>query len=254
MRLASWCLVSSGSDNEAPRGSVAKVRLLARTPRRGRGRWYGVAIDVIWPLIMLFSRPVWHGREHVPRTGPVLVAANHLSYVDPITVTAYLLAAGRIPRYLAKASLWRIPVVRRVMADGRHIAVDRQGGTGGYREALRAIQDGECVVLFPEGTFTDDPRGWPMAGQAGVARTALRTGAPVVPVAHWGGQRFLPPGAVLPRLIPRIPIHVVAGPPVDLDDLRGGRLTADVLDTATKRIMAAVTALLAEIRGERPPA
>ncbi len=247
--------MSSHDGNEAPTGRWARVRLLARTPRHGRGRWFGLAIDTLWPVIMLGSRPVWRGQAHIPRTGPVLLAANHLSYVDPVTITAYVLAAGRIPRYLAKADLWRNPLGRRVMTDGGHMAVDRGegGGTGGYREALRAMQNGECIVVFPEGTFTDHPDGWPMAAQVGVARMALRTGTPVVPVAHWGGERFLPPGSRRPRLFSRIPIHIVAGPPVDLDDLRGGRLTAEVLQTATKRIMAAVTAQLADIRRERPP-
>jgi 1-acyl-sn-glycerol-3-phosphate acyltransferase len=241
--------------NEAPASGLAKLRLLAATPRAGRGFWYGVAIDLLWPVIMLFSRPVWRGRRHIPQSGPVLLVTNHLSSIDPITVTAFVLASGRIPRYLAKTELWRARLVRRVMADGRHIAVDRQGGgSGGYRQALRALSDGECVAVFPEGTFTDDPDGWPMTAQPGAARMALRTGAPVVPVAHWGGQRFLPPEAKFPRLLPRATIHISAGPPVDLDDLRGSRLTAEVLDTANKRIMAAVTALLADIRGARPPA
>lgn len=242
------------TDNEGPVGSWAKLRLLARTPRRERGFWYGVAIDLIWPVIMLFTRPVWRGRRHIPRTGPVLLVANHLSYIDPVTVTAFVLANGRVPRYLAKAELWQAPLVRRVMADGRHLPVDREGGgSAGYRQALQALAGGECVVVFPEGTFTDDPDGWPMAAQAGAARMALRTGAAVVPIAHWGGQRFLPPDARFPRLLPRTTIHITAGPPVDLDDLRGGRLTAEVLDTATKRIMSAVTTLLADIRGDQPP-
>lgn len=241
--------------NEAPGSVRTRLGLLWRTPRAGRGRWFGIAIDVLWPPLMVFTRPVWRGREHLPKDGPVLVAANHLSDVDPITLTAFVLAAGRIPRYLAKAGLWRVPVVRRVMADGRHIPVERGQAVGGsgYREALQALKDGECVVVFPEGTFTDDPLGWPMAGKPGVARMALRTGAPVVPVAHWGGQRLFPDGAWLPRLLPRTVIHVAAGPPVELDDLRGGRLTEEALATATKRIMAAITALLAEIREEQPP-
>lgn len=241
--------------NEAPAGSWAKLWLLATTPRTGRGFWYGVAIDLIWLVIMLFTKPAWRGRRHIPRTGPVLLVANHLSYIDPVTVTAFILASGRVPRYLAKAELWRIRLVQRVMTDGRHIPVDRDGGgTAGYRQALQALAGGECVMVFPEGTFTDDPDGWPMAAQAGAARMALRTGTPVVPIAHWGGQRFLPPDARFPRLLPRTTIHITAGPPVDLDDLRGGRLTAEVLDTATKRIMSAVTALLADIRGDQPPA
>lgn len=248
--------MSSGQVNEAPAGGWAKVRLLWRTPREGRGRWFGIAIDIIWPLIMLGSRPVWRGRAHIPRTGAVLLAANHNSYIDPITITAYVLSAGRVPRYLAKAELWRNRVVRWVMTDGGHMAVDRGegGGSGGYRQALQAISDGECIVVFPEGTFTDRPDGWPIEFQVGAARMALRTGTPVVPIAHWGGNEFLPPDSMRPRLFPRRRITIVAGPPVDLDDLRGGRLTPEVLQTATKRIMAAVTAQLADIRGEQPPA
>jgi len=244
----------SRGGNEAPAGGWAKLRMLAATPRTGRGFWFGVAIDLLWPVIMLFTRPVWRGRRHIPRTGPVLLVANHLSHIDPVTVTAFVLASGRVPRYLAKTELWRLRLVRRVMADGRHIPVDREGGgTAGYRQALQALAGEECVVVFPEGTFTDDPDGWPMDAQAGAARMALRTGAPVVPIAHWGGQRFLPPDARFPRLLPRTTIHITAGPPVDLNDLRGGRLTAEILDTATKRIMSAVTALLADIRGDQPP-
>jgi 1-acyl-sn-glycerol-3-phosphate acyltransferase len=191
----------------------------------------------------------------------MLIAANHLSNVDPITLTAYVLASGRIPRYMAKASLWDTRLVRRVMTDGRHIPVYRDEvsrgglrGSAGIRELLRALKDGECVLVFPEGTLTDDPLGWPMAAKTGIARMALRTGTPVIPIAHWGGQRLLPPDAILPRVIPRPTVHIVAGPPVDLDDLRGGRLTDEVLQTATKRIMAAITALLADLRDEQPPA
>src|SRR5262249_53472686 len=235
----------SRGNNEAPSGSWAKLRLLAATPRTGRGVWYGVAIDLLWPVIMLFTRPAWRGRRPIPRTGPVLLVANHLSYIDPITVTAFVLASGRVPRYLAKAELWQTPLARRVMASGRHIPVDREGGgTAGYRQALQALAGGECVVGVPAGTLTDDPDGRPLAAPAGAARRALRTGPPVVPIAHWGGQRFLPPNARFPRLLPRTTIHITAGPPVDLEDLRGGRLTAEVLDTATKRIMSAVTTLL----------
>ncbi|HEY0637672.1 MAG TPA: lysophospholipid acyltransferase family protein [Pseudonocardiaceae bacterium] len=246
----------TGRDNEAPRGALARVLLLRRTPRTGRGRWFGIAIDLIWPLIMVCTRPVWRGRAHVPPEGAVLIAANHLSYVDPVTLTAYLLSAGRVPRYLAKAELWRNRLVGKVMSDGGHVPVERSPGRGttSYREALRLLTTGECVVVFPEGTFTDDPDGWPMAGQAGVARMALRTGAPVVPMAHWGGESFLPPGSTLPRLFPRRTVTIVTGPPVDLDDLRGGRITPEVLATATKRIMAAITVLLAEIRQQEPPA
>jgi 1-acyl-sn-glycerol-3-phosphate acyltransferase len=229
---------------------------LARTPRRGRGFWYGLAIDVLWPWLMVFTRQIWLGGENVPRSGGVLVASNHVSFLDPISGTGYVLAHGRIPRYLAKAELWKLPLVKSVLAGGGHIPVRRDTAAplGVYSRALEALRAGAAVVVYPEGTFTDDPDGWPMRGRTGVARMALATGVPVVPVVHWGGQRVLVRGKAVPRLLPRHTVYVVAGKPVDLSDFLDQEPTPAVLRAATARIMAAITELVAEVRGETPPA
>lgn len=191
----------------------------------------------------------------------MLVASNHLSFADPPLVTGFCLAAGRLPRFFAKAGLWRVPVVRSVLVSGKHIPVHR-GKTSvldAYRDGVAAARAGECVAVFIEGTFTERTDGWPMRGKTGLARMALATGVPVVPVVCWGTQRLLPPGAWLPRVIPRPTVHVAAGPAVDLSDLfdppgrSGGRPTATQLREATDRIMAAVVALLAQVRGQDPP-
>jgi 1-acyl-sn-glycerol-3-phosphate acyltransferase len=116
------------------------------------------------------------------------------------------------------------------------------------------VQDGECVVVYPEGTITREPDLWPMTGRTGAARIALASGAPVIPIAQWGPNHILAPYAKRPRLLPRKTIHVTAGPPVDLDDLRSQPLTPEVLRAATDRIMDEVTRLLEEIRGEKAPA
>jgi 1-acyl-sn-glycerol-3-phosphate acyltransferase len=105
------------------------------------------------------------------------------------------------------------------------------------------------VVIYPEGNFTDDPDGRPMRGRTGVARMALATGLPVVPVATWGGHHVLPQGKIAPRLLPRTTVHMVAGTPVDLTPFAGLEPTPAVLRAATAHIMAAITQLLAEIRG-----
>jgi 1-acyl-sn-glycerol-3-phosphate acyltransferase len=188
------------------------------------------------------------GRQHIPRSGPVLLASNHLSSADPITLTAFTLTAGRVPRYLAKSGLWRTPVVGWVMSSGRHIPVDRGTARAGLAldAAHRALADGECVIVYPEGTFTSDPDGWPMRGKSGVARVALATRTPVVPVAQWGTQRLLPPNRFLPR--PFTTVDVVAGPEVDLSDLYDREPTKEVLDVATERIMAAIRELLSGVR------
>jgi 1-acyl-sn-glycerol-3-phosphate acyltransferase len=109
-------------------------------------------------------------------------------------------------------------------------------------------------VVYPEATITRDPGLWPMVGKTGAARIALATGAPVIPVAQWGAHRFLPPYAHRPVLRPRATVHARAGAPVDLSDLQGTTPTPETLDTATERIMAAITAQLEIIRGERAPA
>ncbi|MBM7814209.1 lysophospholipid acyltransferase family protein [Saccharothrix algeriensis] len=224
------------------------VALTARLPRRGRGFWYSVAIDALWPLVVLFVRLRMAGGANIPRRGAVLLASNHLSFADPVTLTAFTLAAGRVPRYLAKASLWKAPVLGWVMSSGRHIPVDR--GTARAGRALDAarssLADGQCVIVYPEGTFSDDPDGWPTRAKNGVARLALTSRTPVVPVAQWGTRELLRPGRLLPR--PWTRVHVVAGPPVDLSDLYGPEPTKQVLDTATERVMTAITALLEEVR------
>ncbi|MBB5894628.1 lysophospholipid acyltransferase family protein [Kutzneria kofuensis] len=241
----------------APRGVREKFLLTLRTPRRGRGFWYGLAIDVLWPFVMIFTRSGWHGGRHIPAEGPVLIASNHVSFADPVTVTAYVLAHGRIPRYLAKAGLWKVPVVRSVLAGGRHIPVHRgtSKATDAYRDAVKAVEAGECVLVFPEGTFTADPDGWPSVKQAksGIARLALATGAPVVPIGHWGTQFVLPPKGRFPRLLPRRRVVICTGEPVDLADLLGQEPTREVVEEATRRIVKGIVEQVERARGEKAP-
>jgi 1-acyl-sn-glycerol-3-phosphate acyltransferase len=92
-----------------------------------------------------------------------------------------------------------------------------------------------------------------MVSKTGVARLALESGAPVVPVAHWGAQRILPYGKIVPRLLPRKTVRVIAGPPVDLSEFAGQQLTSQVLRAATEKIMRDVTLLVGQLRGETPP-
>jgi 1-acyl-sn-glycerol-3-phosphate acyltransferase len=220
------------------------------------GFWYGFAITVIWPFAVFGTRLGWRGGEHLPRTGGALLALNHVSSCDPIFDVAFCISHGRMPRFLAKAELWGVPVVRSVLGKGGHIPVYRASTRAGdaYRDAVAALERGEVVAFYPEATHTADPDGWPMKAKNGVARIALVTGAPVIPVANWGTQDFLPPDSARPRFLPRREVTVVAGPPVDLSAWRGGPRTRTALDGATAAIMADVTALVAQIRGEEPPA
>jgi 1-acyl-sn-glycerol-3-phosphate acyltransferase len=119
---------------------------------------------------------------------------------------------------------------------------------------VRAVNEGECVVVYPEGTLTRDPGMWPMTGKSGAARIALATGAPVIPVGHWGAQEVLPPYSKHPHLVPRKRVVMKAGPPVPLDDLRAQPLSPALVHETTERIMSAITDIVAELRGEQPPA
>ncbi|WP_116047423.1 lysophospholipid acyltransferase family protein [Amycolatopsis palatopharyngis] len=250
--------VDAANPEKSPLTRTQAMRLGLRFPRRERGRWFGFAIDLIWPLLVLGARLRFRGTEHLPKDGGVLVASNHLSFADPVTMTAFCLAGGRVPRYLAKSELWSGRVVGSVMSSGKHIPVQRDAGARAaylaYKAAVDAVRDGECVVVFPEAGFSTRDDGWPSEGKAGLAKVALTTGVPVVPVANWGTHHLLPPDAKLPKVFPRRSVTLVAGPPVDLSDLAGPRPTSSAVAEANARVMAAVTELLAEVRGESPPA
>ena len=239
-----------------PLSTWAKLRLTVARRFRGSGFWFGLAIAVIWPFAMFGTRIGWRGGEHLPQTGGALLAINHVSFSDPIFDVAFTICHGRMPRFLAKSELWKMPVVRSVLAGGGHIPVYRESAAragGAYREAIAALKRGEVVAFYPEATYTADPDGWPMRAKNGIGRIALITGVPVIPVANWGTQDVLPPDSARPRLVPRQQVTIVAGPPVDLSRWLGGPRTRTALDAVTGAIMADVTRLVAEIRSEHPP-
>ncbi len=110
-------------------------------------------------------------------------------------------------------------------------------------------------MVYPEGTLTRDPDLWPMVGKSGAARIALETGCPVIPVGQWGAHNLLYPYAKKPHLFPRTQITMKVGDPVPLDDLAAVQpRTLDVINQATGRIMAALTALVEDLRGAEAPA
>ena len=198
----------------------------------------------------------WSGGEHLNQPGGLIVAANHVTNLDPLTFSHFLYDHGHAPRLLAKASLFDVPVLGRTLRATGQIPVHRGTATAvqSLQSAIDALAQGECVAVFPEGTLTREPDLWPMQGKTGVARLALPTRAPVVPVAQWGAHRVLGRYSKVLKPFPRQLVTVVAGPPVDLSDLYDRPQDAAVLREATERIMAAITAQLEAIRGERAPA
>ncbi|WP_411123274.1 lysophospholipid acyltransferase family protein [Streptomyces sp. x-19] len=226
--------------------------------RRRIGFWYRMAAVICKPpLLVLFKRD-WRGMEHIPADGGFITAVNHNSYLDPLSYAHYQYNTGRVPRFLAKAGLFKSGFVGMMMRGTGQIPVYREttDAATAFRAAVNAIEKGECVAFYPEGTLTRDPKMWPMQGKTGAARVALLTKAPVIPVAQWGANEAMPPYAKEHKLqfFPRKTLRVQAGPPVDLSEFYGQEPTAEVLRAVTEKIMAAITDELAGIRGETAPA
>lgn len=224
--------------------------------RKNRDLTYRAVAVIVKPFLRAVCKRDWQGAEHLPTTGGYIAAANHMTNFDPLTFAHFLYDSSRPPRILAKASLWKIPVLRTVLNKTGMIPVHRNssGAASSLADAVAQLQSGECVAVFPEGTLTRDPDLWPMVGKTGAARLALSSGVPVIPVAQWGPQDILPQYSKRLHPFPRKKVSIHAGPPVDLTDLQDRPMDAAVLKEATERIMAAITALLEEIRGEAAPA
>jgi 1-acyl-sn-glycerol-3-phosphate acyltransferase len=218
-----------------------------------------LVVAVMKPFLELSTKRDWQGTEHLRRRYPpadgIVVAANHLSWFDALPMCQLLWYNGRPPRIMVKDGLFRTPVIGSIMSGAGQIPVARDSGeaANSVAAAVAAMADGEAVVVYPEGTITRDENLWPMSGRSGAARIALESGAPVIPVAQWGPQHVMRPYRKEFRLFPRKTMHVRVGPPVDLDDLRGGPITTESLSIATDRIIDAITGLLADLRGEQPP-
>jgi 1-acyl-sn-glycerol-3-phosphate acyltransferase len=197
---------------------------------------YELVRALLVPILRTVFRLRSLGEEHVPATGPVLLAATHRSNFDPFVVGAPL--TQRRLRFMAKAELYKVPGLRWLLRNGGCFKVERgKGDTAAIVAAERLLRAGELVVVFPEGTRNRDGKARP---RTGAARLALRTGAPLVPAAHTGtdGLRLFPP---------RLPRFAVAfGPPIDLSDLATLE-PREAARVATARWSAAVAELHARL-------
>jgi 1-acyl-sn-glycerol-3-phosphate acyltransferase len=222
---------------------------------RKRGWVLATIAFIIRPLLLVLTKRSWRGLEHIPSDRGFIFVANHISHSDPLLFAHFAYDNGVPPRFLAKQGVFKYPVIGRILLATGQVPVRRgtTDVTSSFAGALEAVGEGYGVIVYAEGSITRDPDLWPMIGKTGAARLALQTGCPVIPVAQWGAQNVLWPYTKWPRLFPRKTIEVLVGPPVDLDDLRGRKVTSPLLHEATDRIMADVSALLGEIRGEKPP-
>jgi 1-acyl-sn-glycerol-3-phosphate acyltransferase len=223
--------------------------------RHRLGFWQRFAVMLVVPTMTFWTKRTWLGRDKVPQSGGVILVPNHVSHFDPLVVAHYIYKSGRWPRFLGKASLWRVPIIGSLLVKTLQVPVERGSveAVKSLETLVRALDEGGAVVIYPEGTTTRHPDLWPMRGKTGAARLALLTGAPVVPIANWGAQRVFDPRTNKLKLR-RAPVTVTTGDPVDLSRWAGTEPSREVLDAMTEKIMIDIRDLLATIRDGEPPA
>ncbi|WP_375486448.1 lysophospholipid acyltransferase family protein [uncultured Jatrophihabitans sp.] len=229
---------------------------MSRLHRPKAGFWIRFCVAVIYPLDALLFRIRFRHLERMvpPERGGVIIALNHLSQIDTLLMARLIWQTGRIPRFMIKAGVFDWPFAGSIMRGAAQIPVHRGTDDAAHslRDAAAALERGEAVVIYPEGTTTKDPTNWPMQGKTGVARLLLLSpDTPVVPIGQWGPHKL---GPSLKRLGRRRTAQAVVGEPLDLHRYRGREATPELLREITDVIMTAIRDLVAELRGETAPA
>lgn len=234
-----------------------KARLLDyRAPAYTPKIYSAAARFARWLLRLMVSKS-WTRTGNFPQQGGFIAAGNHVSNFDPVALAYFMYDNKRIPAIMAKSSLFSVPILGWLLRATGQIPVHRSSDPSqAIGQAVRVAEGGRAVVIFPEGTLTSDPNLWPMTGKTGAVRIAIEAGVPLIPVGQWGSEGFLPRTAKFFKFFPRTTLRAKAGEPLDLDDLRAveGPLDAAALREGTERLMAAITALVEELRGESAPA
>ena len=202
---------------------------------------------VIGFALTLFKTMRWNvttsGMEHIPLSGPAVIATNHVGYLDFTFVGYATRERKRLVRFMAKQEVFDHRIAGPLMRGMKHIPADRFGRTElAIERSVEAVQNGEIVGMFPEGTIS---RSFvPREGKTGAARIAMKAGAPLIPGAVWGSQRILTKGR--PKNFERgIDITVDFGPPIPYGD-------GDDPQQVTDKLMASITDLVS-VAAQRYP-
>lgn len=221
----------------------------------GTNLTFKICTKIAIPIIKLITKRTWIGAENIPKSGAVIVANNHLSYFDVLNLAHFLYANGRAPRFLGKVEVFKVPIIGRILLAAGQVPVERETPNAGKAvdHAKRLLEAGHLLGVYPEGTLSRDLEHWPMVAKTGLARLALTTNTPVIPVAQWGSQIMMPTYSKKLKIFPRTQITMVAGKPVDLSPWYGKGEDPQALIEATAKIMLEITTLLEQIRGQRRP-
>lgn len=232
---------------------------MSKTPvtrRSAEIRWRVIAFLVLPIFGAMVKLRIREGSK-LPAAGPFILSPNHYSEIDPIVMGVVVWKLRRTPRFLAKASLFRVPALGWLMRFSGQIPVERDASAqlGQPLQAAKLLTDrNQGVIVYPEGTLTKDPDLWPMRGKSGAVRMALEQNIPLYPAAHWGTQHWMGRYAKKIRFFPRTTIDAVVGEPFDLSEYQGKTLTRELLQEATDKLMQEIARLAGSLRGDTPPA
>ena len=221
----------------------------------GTNLTFKICTKIAIPFIKAITKRTWVGGENIPKSGAVIVANNHLSYFDVLNFAHFLFSNGRVPRFLGKVEVFKVPIIGRILLAAGQVPVERETPNAGKAvdHAKRLLEAGHLLGVYPEGTLSRDLGHWPMVAKTGLARLALSTNTPVIPVAQWGSQVLMPTYSKKLKLFPRTQITIVAGKAVDLSPWQGKADDPQALIEATAKVMLEITKLLEEIRGQKRP-
>lgn len=216
---------------------------------------FKICTKIAIPILNLVGKKNWRGSENIPPSGRVIVASNHVSYLDVLFFTHFLYRNGRAPRYIGKEGVFKVPIIGKILLAAGQIPVARESkdASKALEHAIKLLEAGHCLGVYPEGTLSRDPQGWPMVAKTGLARLAIITQSPVIPVAQWGSQIVMPTYEKKLKVFPRTPIKILAGKALDLSPWYGKENDPEALTQATAFVMRAITDLLEELRGEKRP-
>jgi 1-acyl-sn-glycerol-3-phosphate acyltransferase len=228
---------------------------MSRLHKPKAGWMVRAVVVALYPFTNMMFRIRFQHLDRIPPTGGVILAANHISHVDTVLIARVVWQAGRIPRFMVKNTIFDNPMLGQVMRRSKQIPVSR--GTSDAAKSLdaarAALDAGEAVVIYPEGTLTKDPAQWPMQAKSGLARLVLLApDVPVIPIGQWGSQQVKNQTAW--HFLRRRTAAASVGRPVELGDLRQAEPTARTVVEVTNRIMTAIRDEVAKLRGEEPPA
>jgi 1-acyl-sn-glycerol-3-phosphate acyltransferase len=201
---------------------------------------YGILRAFLTPFLMILFRPKVKGLRNVPGSGPVIIASNHLSFSDSIFMP---LVVPRKVTFLAKSEYFTSPGPKGLLKKLTFIAlgqvpVDRSGGRrseAALITGLKILAEGKCLGIYPEGTRSPDGRLY--KGRTGIARLAIESGAPIIPVAMFNTEKIQPTGTVVPKVMR---VEMIFGEPLYFE---GDSSDLPYLREVTDKIMATIQAL-----------